>query len=115
MQEVTAAAKLLEPLCHQNGGSSYALLSAVARIYLQGGNIPLAARHFAEVEVDPNAPLGLKTMNAALLAAAEGDWAEATDRFRMVLQEDAANYVVRAQCTKFRVPFLCSATSIFTY
>ncbi len=33
-------------------------------------------------------------MNAALLAAAEGDWTEASARFRVVLEEDAANYVV---------------------
>ncbi|KJA28064.1 hypothetical protein HYPSUDRAFT_62454 [Hypholoma sublateritium FD-334 SS-4] len=93
MQEMTAAARLIEPLCLQDGVSSPALRSAVARIYLQGGNIPLAARHFAAVEADPAASPALKTMNAALLAAAEGDWTEARTRFRMVLEEDAANYV----------------------
>ena len=95
VQEMTAAARLIEPLCFQDGVSSPPLRSAVARIYLQGGNIPLAARHFAAVEADPTALPALKTMNAALLAAAEGDWTEASARFRMVLEEDAANYVVR--------------------
>lgn len=94
-QEMTAAARLIEPLCLQDGVSSPPLRSAVARIYLQGGDIPLAARHFAAVEADPAASTALKTMNAALLAAAEGNWTEAGARFRMVLEEDAANYVVR--------------------
>ncbi|KAF8202268.1 hypothetical protein BJ912DRAFT_1019185 [Pholiota molesta] len=80
VQEITAAAKLLEPLCHQDGISSPALRSSAA------------ARHFGVVEADASAPLTLKMMNAALLASAEGDWMEASERFKGILEQDADSY-----------------------
>ncbi|KAF9477577.1 hypothetical protein BDN70DRAFT_880959, partial [Pholiota conissans] len=92
MKEITAAAKLLEPLCHQDGVSSPALRSSVGRIYLQGGNVQAAAQHFGEIEADSSASLTLKMMNAALLAAAEGDWSEASERFKGIIEQDAENY-----------------------
>jgi hypothetical protein len=97
VQEITAAAKLLEPLCNQDGISSPALRSSVGRIYLQGGNVQAAARHFGVVEADASAPLTLKMMNAALLASAEGDWMEASERFKGILEQDADSYAVRFQ------------------
>jgi predicted Zn-dependent protease len=95
VQEITAAAKLLEPLCQQGDISNPALRSAVGRIYLQGGNIQMAAKHFALVEDDPSADDTLKTMNAALLASSEGDWIEASEKLREILEKDAEDYVVR--------------------
>ena len=48
-----AAAKLLEPLCKQEDGtSSPHMQSAVARIYLQGGYIEMAVKHFSAVVQD---------------------------------------------------------------
>jgi len=73
MKEITAAVKLLEPLCKQGDISSPALRSSVARIYLHGENEQMAAKHFALVEADPAANDTLKTMNAAILASAKGE------------------------------------------
>jgi len=33
-------------------------------------------------------------MNAAILASAQGEWVEATERLRQVLERDANNFVV---------------------
>lgn len=93
MKEITAAAKLLEPLCKQGDISSPALRASVGRIYLQGGNIQMAAKHFALVEADPSADDTLKTMNAALLASSEGQWIEASEKLREILEKDADDYV----------------------
>ncbi|KAF8216585.1 hypothetical protein K438DRAFT_1559177 [Mycena galopus ATCC 62051] len=94
MKDFAAAAKLLEPLCEQGDSTSAALRSAVARIYLQSGNLGMAAHHFLRVAEDANAPPSMKDMNAALLAAAEGEWAQAGDILQgSVLAENADNYV----------------------
>ena len=93
-QEITAAAKLLEPLCRQGDVSSSALRSSVGRIYLQGGYIQMATQHFSLVAADPNATDALKQMNAALLTLAEGHWTEATDNLKAILEKDSENYVV---------------------
>ena len=53
--------------------TSPALRSAVARVYLQGGYIAVAAKHLAAVAEDPTADPVQKAMNAALFASAEGD------------------------------------------
>ncbi|KAI0325893.1 hypothetical protein GY45DRAFT_1260037 [Cubamyces sp. BRFM 1775] len=93
MRDYTAAAKLLEPLCMQPGGvSSPALRSAVARIYLQGGYVAMAAKHFAAVAEDPSADPVQKAMNAALFASAEGDWARATAELERMLAADPDNF-----------------------
>lgn len=84
----------MEPLCKQGDISSPALRSAVARIYLQGGNVQMAAKHFALVEADPAADETLKKMNAAMLASAQGEWTEASESLKAILEKDANNFVV---------------------
>ncbi|KAF8967618.1 hypothetical protein BDZ97DRAFT_1755730 [Flammula alnicola] len=84
----------------QDDVSNPALRSSVARIYLQGGNLQMASKHFALVDADPSADGTLKAMNAALLASAEGDWAEASVKLTAILEKDADNYVVSARGTK---------------
>lgn len=54
----------------------------------------MAAKQFALVEADPSAEDTLKTMNAALLASSEGDWTQASEKLREILEKDAENYVV---------------------
>ncbi|KZT71978.1 hypothetical protein DAEQUDRAFT_665146 [Daedalea quercina L-15889] len=94
MKDFAAAAKLLEPLCKQPGGiTSPQLQSAVGRIYVQGGYIRMATKHFAEVWNDPTADPLLKHMNAAVLAAADGDWLKATDELKKMLDADPENFV----------------------
>lgn len=93
IKEFTAAARLLEPLCDQGDGTtSPALRSSVARIYLQGGNVGMASKHFKQVAEDPTAEETLKQMNAALLACAVGDWEEASATLKAILERDAENY-----------------------
>ncbi|KAJ2919555.1 hypothetical protein MD484_g859, partial [Candolleomyces efflorescens] len=94
MKEYTAAARLLEPICAQADGiTNPALRSAVARIYLQGGNLEMAAKHFAEVEADSTADSRQKKMNSALLASAEGNWKESSDLLRGMIDKDNEDYV----------------------
>ena len=96
-QDYTAAARLLEPLCTQpDGSSSPHIHSAVARIYLQGGYVAMAATHFAAVAEDPSADPVQKIMNAALFASAEGDWPRATTELEKILAADPENFVVCA-------------------
>ncbi|THG97246.1 hypothetical protein EW026_g4723 [Hermanssonia centrifuga] len=93
MKDYLAAARLLEPLCTQeDGASSPHMQSAVARIYLQGGYIAMAMKHFAAVAQDTTAEPSLKAMDAALLASAEGDWERATNALRQIVQNDSDNY-----------------------
>ena len=65
----------------------------------------MAAKQFALVEADPTAEDTLKTMNAALLASSEGDWIQASEKLREILEKDADDYVV---CTRF-----CEAVIFF--
>lgn len=86
MQELTAATRLLEPLCtSQPDTPSPELRSAIARIYLQAGHLAPARLHIAAVAADPRADASLQAMNAALLAAAEGDWSSAERQLKAVL------------------------------
>ncbi|KAJ7116057.1 hypothetical protein C8R44DRAFT_675622 [Mycena epipterygia] len=93
MKDYTAAASLLEPLCTQGPEASPALRSALARIYLQSGNLGMAARHIELVAADPSVPKAMRGMNAALLAAAEGDWALSSEILQGVLGEEEDNFV----------------------
>ncbi|TBU27304.1 hypothetical protein BD311DRAFT_665670 [Dichomitus squalens] len=94
MKDFAAAARILEPLCVQKDGlTSPALRSAVARVYLQGGHISMAAQHLAAVAEDPTADPAQKAMNAALFASAEGDWARAEAELRGILAADPENFV----------------------
>lgn len=94
-QDFTAAAHLLEPLCNQGDNISTASIrSSIGRIYLQSGNMRVAAKHFAAVAADPAADKAMQDMNAALLASAEGEWAQASDYLQRILQQDADNFMV---------------------
>ncbi|KAF7308849.1 Tetratricopeptide repeat protein 15-like [Mycena kentingensis (nom. inval.)] len=97
MKDYTAATTLLTPLCTQpaevedsesseDSGSSPSLInspalhSAIARIYLQCGNLAMAMHHFGAVAAaDSGATEGMREMNAALMAGAEGDWVQVTE------------------------------------
>jgi thioredoxin-like negative regulator of GroEL len=91
---LSGAIRLLEPLASQPEASP-ALKSSIARIYLQAGNIPAAKEVFAKVEADETVDEPMKRMNRALLAITEGDWADATENFRAILEKDSDDYVVR--------------------
>ncbi|KAJ7759253.1 hypothetical protein B0H16DRAFT_1534981 [Mycena metata] len=94
MKDFAAAARLLEPLCEQEGVQSPALRSGIARIYLQSGNLGMAAHHFTIVSADADTPAAVRDMNTALMAAAEGDWVQASEVLQAgVLAEDPENYV----------------------
>lgn len=54
----------------------------------------MAVRHFEAVAADPQADDSLKQMNVALLAAAEGNWENAGETLRELVDKDAENYVV---------------------
>lgn len=91
----------MEPLCHQPNPdedtlntSVPALRSAVGRMYLQAGNLHMAARHFSDVAKDPAAEPTMKEMNAALFACADGQWERASVTLRQLLDKDAENYTV---------------------
>lgn len=43
---------------------------------------------------DPTATEDMKQMNAAILASAEGQWVEASDNLKAILERDSENYVV---------------------
>ena len=77
----------------KDGVTSPALRSAVARVYLQGGYVAMAAKHLAAVADDPPADPMQKAMNAALFASAEGDWARVETELRRVLAVDGENFV----------------------
>lgn len=85
---------MLEPLCDQDGVTSPPLRSAVARIYLQGGYVQLAAKHFAAVAADPTTQQSVKDMNEAILASADGDWERTGKVLREILATDPDNFVV---------------------
>ncbi|KIK48298.1 hypothetical protein CY34DRAFT_72176 [Suillus luteus UH-Slu-Lm8-n1] len=90
-----SATKLLEPLFAQRTGQqpSFAIRSAVGRIYLQSGYLTQAAAHFAAVEGDASVPQTLKDMNAALLACAKGNWPRADELLRALVQAEPDNFV----------------------
>jgi hypothetical protein len=75
MREVEAAGTLLEPLLeHPANASQLALRSAIGRVYLQGGLLGAARRHFAVIEADAAVGAEAKAFNRALLCAADGEW-----------------------------------------
>ncbi|KAE9396866.1 hypothetical protein BT96DRAFT_977219 [Gymnopus androsaceus JB14] len=92
MKDFGASTKLLEPLCNQSEPTS-ALRSAVARIYLQAGYIQKASAHFALAEKDPDATEGMKDMNRALLACANGEWDRASEILSSLLEKEPENFV----------------------
>ncbi|KAI5123540.1 hypothetical protein M0805_006699 [Coniferiporia weirii] len=94
MKDCAAAAALLEPLCASGAQPpAPALRSALARVYLQCGNLPAAAVHFAAVDADDTAEPALKSVNAVVRVAAEGDWAAAAARARALAEGEPENVV----------------------
>ncbi|KAL5513153.1 hypothetical protein ACEPAH_3551 [Sanghuangporus vaninii] len=90
MKDYTAATTLLEPLSLTGSSPpSPALRSAIARIYLQGGNLAAAQTHFDAVDADPEAETSLKMMNAVISVAALGNWAQAAESARRLLEVNA--------------------------
>ncbi|KXN87417.1 Trafficking protein particle complex subunit 12 [Leucoagaricus sp. SymC.cos] len=100
MKDFTAATRLLEPLCTQRPHNSRestitnpTLRSAIARIFIQGGNVQLAAHHFGIVAQDPTADESLKRLNEAILCAAEGEWDRSVELLKGLIEEDEDNFV----------------------
>ena len=56
----------------------------------------MAQHHLEIVAEDPNADESMKKMNAAILAAADGDWEDASNHLREILDKDDLNFVVRS-------------------
>ena len=77
-----------------------ALRSALGRIYLQAGNLHLAARHFAAASKDPAVEPAMRETNAALFACADGQWERASETLRELLEKDADNGVVSLVCSR---------------
>ncbi|KAJ4481836.1 hypothetical protein C8R41DRAFT_922182 [Lentinula lateritia] len=92
MKDFGASAKLLESLCNQSEPTS-ALRSALARIYLQGGYIQKAETHFSFVEQSPDATEGMKGMNRALLACANGEWDLSSTILTHLIESEPDNFV----------------------
>ncbi|KAJ3799311.1 hypothetical protein GGU11DRAFT_815405 [Lentinula aff. detonsa] len=92
MKEFGAATKILEPLCHQSEPTS-AFRSALARVYLQSGYMEKASAHFAFVEKSPDASEGMKDMNQALLACANGEWDLASGILTRLIEKEPDNFV----------------------
>ncbi|KAG8966701.1 hypothetical protein FRC03_011449 [Tulasnella sp. 419] len=94
MKDNTAAANLLLPLCQpQPDGTlpSPPLLSAVARLYLDTGDIDSAEVLFQRAEADPSCDDTTKEMNQALLAIARLDWTAAETELRSILDREPEN------------------------
>jgi trafficking protein particle complex subunit 12 len=81
-------------LCHQVEGIDPILESAIARVYLQGGHIAMASKHFNSVAANEKADSATNRLNAALLASAEGRWDEASQTLQSLCAVDAENFVV---------------------
>jgi hypothetical protein len=88
------------------------LRSALGRVYLQAGQLDQAEAHFAAVAADADtdtdededadtgtdastAAAAGKTLNAAFMASARGDWDTASRLLRGLVEQDEANYAVR--------------------
>ena len=84
--------------------------SALGRVYLQAGQLDQAEAHFAAVAADADtdtdededtgtdastAAAASKTLNAAFMASARGDWDTASRLLRGLVEQDEANYAVR--------------------
>ncbi|KAH7070899.1 hypothetical protein BKA62DRAFT_741091 [Auriculariales sp. MPI-PUGE-AT-0066] len=90
MKNFTAATRLLEPLAP----SSPLMRSAVARIYLQSGQMDVAEKHIGIVKTDAAATESTKALNAAFLAVAKGEWLEVQRALAPYLEKDPENAAV---------------------
>ncbi|KAA1470247.1 hypothetical protein DENSPDRAFT_774116 [Dentipellis sp. KUC8613] len=91
MKDYAAATRLLEPLLRQPDATSD-LRAAVARVYLQAGQIGEAERHFAAVAADAGVSPAAQAMNAALVASARGEWATVGEILKKLVEEDPENF-----------------------
>ncbi|KAJ3912107.1 hypothetical protein F5877DRAFT_93653 [Lentinula edodes] len=103
MRDFGASTKPLESLCNQSEPTS-ALRSALARIYLQGRYIQKAKTHFSFVEQSPDATEGMKSINEALLACANGEWDFASTRLTYLIESEPDNFVVCSPGTSAEIP-----------
>ncbi|KAG8883876.1 hypothetical protein FRB97_005714 [Tulasnella sp. 331] len=98
MKDHTAAAALLLPLCNPTSPDapppSIELLSAVARIYMDSGDIESAEQLIRRVENDPSCDNTTKEINRALLASARLDWKTAVENLRSAIQREPGNPLV---------------------
>ncbi|KAG8966001.1 hypothetical protein FRC05_002921 [Tulasnella sp. 425] len=100
MKDHTAAAALLLPLCRtpppgsDQPGPSPALLSSIARLYLDAGDIDSAQTLIRRVADDPTCDETTKEVNRALLASAKLDWATAVDELEKAIAREPDNALV---------------------
>jgi uncharacterized protein HemY len=77
--------------------ASPALHSALARIYLLSGNLQKAEEHFSiasSAAGNNGNGTDIVVMNAALLAAASGDWSRAEEALGKIVAKDPGNFTV---------------------
>lgn len=105
-QDYQAAINLLVPLCTYRAPPtlvptpSPTLHSALARVYLLSGNLQKAEEHFsiaasAAGNSTNGTDINIDIMNAALLAAASGDWTRAEEALGELLAKNPGNFTVR--------------------
>jgi len=102
MKDFTAAASLLEPL--YKASLSPVLLSAIARIYLQAGDLSSAAQLFEKVAANPDAEPSLQISNSAMLAAANGDWRASAELYSQLMSKDQDDIIA---INNYAVSLLC--------
>jgi len=94
IKEYALAMKILSEIIKKEPENKPAILSAVGRLYLQLGDIPLAKKYFKKVEKislgDPKT-LTISVMNRGFVASAEGKYAEAFENFLSVTKLDPEN------------------------
>ncbi|KAG8963515.1 hypothetical protein FRC00_006074 [Tulasnella sp. 408] len=100
MKDHTAATALLLPLCRtpppgsDQPGPSPALLSSIARLYLDAGDIDSAQTLVQRAADDPNCDETTKEVNRALLASAKLDWATAVEELQKAIAREPDNALV---------------------
>ncbi|KIO34155.1 hypothetical protein M407DRAFT_240765 [Tulasnella calospora MUT 4182] len=100
MKDHTAATSLLLPLCRtpppgsDEPGPSPALLSSIARVYLDAGDIDSAQTLFQRAADDPNCEETMKEINRALLASSKLDWPTAVEELQKAVAREPDNSLV---------------------
>ncbi|KAG8971722.1 hypothetical protein FRB90_010413, partial [Tulasnella sp. 427] len=100
MKDHTAATALLRPLCRapppgsDQAGPSPALLSSIARLYLDAGDIDSAQALFQRAADDPTCDDTMKEVNRALLASSKLDWTTAVQELQKAIAREPENALV---------------------